>query len=83
MRWRVRPGISRRQPSGAPYKRLYSDRVRDASPNRLLSDIVALVRFALDPETRMLEPFSASVEQRFNLWLGREKNAGRDYAGSN
>ena len=63
------------------YKRLYSDRVRDASPNRLLSDIVALVRFALDPETRMLEPFSASVEQRFNLWLGREKNAGRDYAG--
>ncbi len=63
------------------YKRLYSDRVRDASPNRLLSDIAARVRFALDPETRMLEPFAASVEQRFNLWLGREKNAGRDYAG--
>lgn len=63
------------------YKRLYADRVRDASPNRLLSDIVALVRFALDPEARTLEPFSASVEQRFNLWLGREKNAGRDYAG--
>lgn len=63
------------------YKRLYADRVRDASPNRLLSDIVALVRFALDPEARTLEPFSVSVEQRFNLWLGREKNAGRDYAG--
>ena len=62
------------------YKRLYADRVR-AGPSRLLSDIVALVRFALDPQTRTLEPLSASVEQRFNLWLGREKNAGRTYAG--
>ncbi len=63
------------------YQRLYTDRVRDASPNRLLSDIVSLVRFALDPETRTLEPFASGVEQRFNLWLGREKNAGREHAG--
>jgi type I restriction enzyme R subunit len=26
-----------------------------------------------------LEPFASVVEQRFNLWLGREKKAGRDY----
>ena len=25
-------------------------------------------------------PFGTKVEQRFNLWLGREKNAGRDYS---
>jgi type I restriction enzyme R subunit len=62
------------------YRRLYADRVREASPNRLLSDIVALVRFALDPETRTLEPFSVSAEQRFNLWLGREQKAGRTYS---
>ena len=53
-------------------------RVRDASPERLLTDLVMLVRYALGlAET--LEPFSVGVEQRFNLWLGREKKAGRDY----
>ncbi|MCY1536658.1 hypothetical protein D9M68_721220 [compost metagenome] len=27
----------------------------------------------------MLEPFGTQVERRFNLWLGREKKAGREY----
>ena len=62
----------------ASYKRLDRARVRDASPERLLTDVVALIRFALG-RTETLEPFSVDVERRFNLWLGREKNAGRDY----
>jgi type I restriction enzyme, R subunit len=28
----------------------------------------------------VLEPFADKVEQRFNLWLGREKKAGREYS---
>ena len=40
--------------------------------------MVSLVRFALG-QTEVLEPFGAIVEQRFNLWMGREKRAGRSY----
>ena len=61
------------------YKRLDRATVRDASPQRLLTDVIALARFALGL-TQTLEPFAAGVEQRFNLWLGREKNAGRVYS---
>ena len=59
------------------YRRLMGDRVR-GNPAKTLTDIVALVRFALGAEDT-LAPFSASVLQRYNLWLGREKNAGRIY----
>ena len=62
------------------YRRLNGvDRVRDPSPVRLLTDLVALVRYALG-QTTVLEPLAREVERRFNLWLGREKNAGRDYS---
>ncbi len=62
------------------YRRLNgAGRVRDASPVRLLTDLVALVRYALD-RTAVLEPLAPEVERRFNLWLGREKNAGREYS---
>jgi type I restriction enzyme, R subunit len=62
----------------ASYKRLDQAKVRDPSPERLLTDIVSLVRFALG-QAENLEPFGVDVERRFNLWLGREKRAGRDY----
>jgi type I restriction enzyme, R subunit len=61
------------------YKRLNAGKVRERSPGNVLSDVVALVRFAL-AQTDTLQPLSAEVEQRFNLWLGREKNAGRTYS---
>ena len=64
--------------AAASYKRLDRARVRDASPERLLTDIVALVRFALG-QNETLEPFAVDVERRFNLWLGREQKAGRVY----
>lgn len=62
----------------ASYKRLDQAKVRDPSPDRLLTDVVALVRYALG-QAETLEPFSVDVERRFNLWLGREKKAGREY----
>ena len=62
------------------YRRLNgADRVRDPSPVQLLTDLVALVRYALGQAT-VLEPLAPEVERRFNLWLGREKNAGREYS---
>jgi type I restriction enzyme R subunit len=60
------------------YKRLYDARVRGNS-TRILTDIVMLVRFALNKD-EVLEPLPAKVAGKFNLWLGREKNAGREYS---
>lgn len=62
----------------AYYQRLSAGKVRARSPGNVLGDVVALTRFALG-QTDTLQPLSVDVEQRFNLWIGREKNAGRDY----
>ena len=59
------------------YRRLQSDKVR-ANPAKTLTDIVALVRFALG-RSETLAPLSSDMAGRFNLWLGREANAGRTY----
>lgn len=60
------------------YKRLDAAKVRGAPVDDQLTEVVSLVRYALD-QTEALEPFATVVEQRFNLWLGREKRAGREY----
>jgi type I restriction enzyme R subunit len=59
------------------YKRLANDKVR-GNPAGTLADIVTLVRYAMG-ETESLEPLSSLVAGRFNLWLGREEKAGRNY----
>ena len=59
------------------YRRLQGDKVR-ANPSKTLTDIVALVRFALG-RSETLAPLSADMAGRFNLWLGREQRAGRNY----
>ncbi len=59
------------------YKRLSKGAIR-SDPGRVLTDIVALVRYALG-KTEALAPLSIEVAQRFNLWLGREERAGRTY----
>ena len=60
------------------YRRLDAARVRGAPVDDQLTEVVSLVRYALG-QTETLEPFGAVVERRFNLWLGREKKAGREY----
>lgn len=60
------------------YKRLNDARVR-GNATRILTDIVMLVRFALNKD-EVLEPLPRKVAGKFNLWLGREKNAGREYS---
>ncbi len=60
------------------YKRLEKSRVRGAPLDQQLTEIVSLVRFALGLN-QVLEPFSIQVEQRFNLWMGRQKKAGMEF----
>jgi type I restriction enzyme R subunit len=61
------------------YRRLDAAKVRGAPVDDQLTEVVSLVRFALGQE-ETLEPFADKVEQRFNLWMGREKRAGREYS---
>jgi type I restriction enzyme R subunit len=60
------------------YQRLDAARVRGA-PEKVLTDVVALVRFAAGGPDEVLEPFSRRAEQRFNLWVGRQIKAGRSF----
>jgi type I restriction enzyme R subunit len=60
------------------YRRLEASLVRGAPSDKVLTDIISLVRFATG-QNDVLEPHSARVEQKFNLWIGRQKKAGRDF----
>jgi len=60
------------------YKRLSKGAIK-SEPGRVLTDIVALVRYAVGKQ-ESLSPLSADMAGRFNLWLGREKTQGRDYS---
>ena len=61
------------------YKRLEEANVRGAPADRLLTEIIALVRYALG-QTKFLEPITADVTRRFNLWIGRQKKGGQEYS---
>ena len=52
--------------------------MKGAPTEKLLTNIIYLVRFATGQETN-LEPFNVQVVQRFNLWMGRQKKAGNTY----
>lgn len=60
----------------ACYRRLHAGQTR--APAGLLTDLVGLVRYAIGARA-VLAPFAPDVNRNFELWLGREKKAGRDY----
>lgn len=60
------------------YETLDKDRVRGASAQRLLTDLVSLVRFAMDRDEE-LTPFGEHVRARFDHWLVQQHTAGRDF----
>ena len=59
------------------YRQLDQSRVRGSS-QRVLADIVSLVRFAIGNEEE-LAPFAERVEERFQGWLAMQETAGRDF----
>jgi type I restriction enzyme R subunit len=60
------------------YEILSTDKVRGASSKRLLTDIVALVRFALHKDEE-LAPYGDRVRDRFDHWLAQQRGQGRDF----
>ena len=60
------------------YEMLDKDRVRGASAQRLLTDLVSLVRFAIRQDAD-LAPFGDRVRARFDHWLAQQRTAGRGF----
>jgi len=60
------------------YEQLESSKVRGAGPQKLLTNIVSLIRFAVG-RADVLEPFSETVDRRFEYWLSVQKKLGREF----
>lgn len=60
------------------YARLEQGRVKGARPHKLLTDIISLVRFALG-EAQTLEPYSDTVNRRYEEWLGQQGGRFTEY----
>ena len=60
------------------YETVAKDRVRAASGERLMTDIVSLVRFALHRDDE-LKPFAEQVRERFEHWMAEQANRGRTF----
>lgn len=60
------------------YEQLEKSKVKGAGAQKLLTDIISLVRFALG-EDSILEPFALSVDERFQEWLIEQERAGKKF----
>jgi type I restriction enzyme R subunit len=61
------------------YEALDKSKVR-GSGGRMLTDIVSLVRYALQQESELV-PFRDEVDQRFQVWLSTQGQDGRSFTG--
>lgn len=62
----------------AAYEHVEKDRVRGRSRNRVLGDLIRLVRHAIGAEPQ-LEPFADQARSRFDAWLARQAEQGRTF----
>jgi type I restriction enzyme R subunit len=60
------------------YQQLEKSKVKGAGPQKLLTNIVSLVRFAIG-SVDVLEPFSEGVNRRFDEWLSQQDKLGREF----
>lgn len=60
------------------YEKLERSKVKGAGPQKLLTNIISLVRFATG-ESAELEPFPETVEERFQDWMERAEAAGQKF----
>jgi type I restriction enzyme R subunit len=60
------------------YEQLEKAKVRNAGPQKLLTNIVSLVRFAIG-EANVLEPFEDEVDRKFKSWLSTQERDGKHF----
>ena len=56
------------------YERLDRSKVKGSGPDKLLTDIISLVRFAIG-EVATLEPYKETVDRRFQEWIADQENS--------
>jgi type I restriction enzyme R subunit len=61
------------------YETLEKSKVRGAGAERLLTDVVSLVRFALHQDGELV-PHAERVQARFQSWLAQQEHAGREFS---
>ncbi|MCL4263899.1 MAG: DEAD/DEAH box helicase family protein [Anaerolineae bacterium] len=61
------------------YAQLEKDKVRGVNTQRVLTDLIALVRHALQPEGE-LAPYPAQVQARYEAWLAAQTRAGKAFS---
>ncbi|MCP3905575.1 MAG: DEAD/DEAH box helicase family protein [Planctomycetes bacterium] len=62
----------------AAYQAIEAGRVKGASAERRLADIVSLIRFALNQRSELV-PYEDLVDERFDRWLQQQEAAGRTF----
>lgn len=60
------------------YEQLEKSKVRGAGPQKLLTNIISLIRFTIG-ESDVLEPYSETVNNRFNEWLAQQEKLRRSF----
>jgi type I restriction enzyme R subunit len=60
------------------YEQLEKSKVKKAGPQKLLTNIISLVRFAVG-ESDVLEPFCDIENRRFDNWLTHQQQQGRTF----
>ncbi|MDD5050964.1 MAG: type I restriction-modification enzyme R subunit C-terminal domain-containing protein [Candidatus Pacebacteria bacterium] len=60
------------------YEQLEKSKVKKARPDKLLTDIISLVRFAIGKDV-YLEPFSDIEDQKFAQWLEQQQKQGKQF----
>ncbi len=60
------------------YEQLEKAKVKGAGPQKLLTNIISLVRFATG-KSDVLEPFPDTVNRRFNQWISEQERLGRRF----
>ncbi|WNZ29989.1 MAG: DEAD/DEAH box helicase family protein [Candidatus Bathyarchaeota archaeon] len=60
------------------YQQLEKSKVKGATPEKLLTNIISLVRFAIG-ESAILEPFSETVNHKFQKWITQQEESGRKF----
>ena len=75
----ARPPLRLRQETlWLAYEQLEKSRVKKARADKLLTDIISLIRYAI-AEADVLEPFSDVEDRRFENWVGQQKKLGREF----
>ena len=60
------------------YEQLEQSRVKKAGPQRLLTDIISLLRFAFGEESELV-PFAEIVNERFEKWIKQQEQQSKKF----